>query len=126
MPTDILRPLAWVGSSKKDYIGFPPEVQDDFGHLLYLVQIGTSEVLSAKPLSGGLLRGLGIMEMRSDHDSDTYRVVYLAKFAEVVYVLHAFQKKSTHGIATPQREIEMVRARYGMALEHYRRTVRPR
>jgi phage-related protein len=62
--------------------------------------------------------------LRESDEAGTYRVVYLARFAEVVYVLHAFQKKSTHGIATPQREIELVRLRYGAAVQEYVETYR--
>lgn len=120
MPGEILRPLKWVGSSRKDYVSFPPEVQDLFGHRLLGVQRGEQAIPGVKPLSRGLLQGLGIMEIRGDHDGDTFRVAYVAKFAEVVYVLHAFQKKSTHGIATPQREIELIRSRYEAALQHHR------
>jgi phage-related protein len=119
MPGEILRPVQWIASSKKDYLAFPEEVQQDLGFALYRVQTG-AWWSGAKPLAQGVLRGLGICELRGDHDGDTYRVVYLARFAEVVYVLHAFQKKSTHGIATPQREIALIRSRYDAALEHYR------
>jgi phage-related protein len=124
MPGEILRPVAWIGSSKKDYLELPDEVQRELGFALYQVQTGAWWG-GAKPLAEGVLRGLGICQLRADYDGDTYRVVYLARFAEVVYVLHAFQKKSTHGIATPQREIALVRSRYDQALQHYQETFRP-
>lgn len=108
MPTrnDALRPLKWVGSSRKDYADFPLDVQETFGFELYLAQIGEHPP-SAKPL-----RGLGsVVELVEDHQGDTFRTIYLARFETAVYVLHCFKKKSKSGIATPQHEIELVRAR---------------
>lgn len=96
-------------------------MQDDPGYRLHLVQIGESHIPGAKPLSQGVLKGLGIVELVDDHDKDTYRVVYTTKLAGLVYVLHAFKKKSTHGIATPQHEIDLIRARYEAAVLHYQR-----
>lgn len=58
--------------------------------------------------------------MIDQFDGEAYRAVYTVKFAGVVYVLHAFQKKSKKGIATPQREIDLVKARLKRAMEHYR------
>lgn len=103
---DALRPLKWVGSSRKDYADFPLDVQEAFGFELYLAQIGEYPP-SAKPL-----RGLGgVIELVEDHQGDTFRTMYLARFETAVYVLHCFKKKSKSGIATPQHEIELVRAR---------------
>jgi phage-related protein len=118
MAAEFVRPLRWIAGSKKDYLEFPPQVQHDLGFALYRVQTG-AWWSDARALSKGLLRGLGIWELRENDEAGTYRVVYLARFAEVVYVLHAFQKKSTHGIATPQREIELIRARYDAAIQEY-------
>ena len=56
----------------------------------------------------------------ADHRGDTYRVVYTVRFAERVYVLHVFQKKSKKGIATPKHEIELIKARLKRAESHYR------
>jgi phage-related protein len=73
---------------------------------------------SAKALKG--FGGRGVLEIVDDFDGDTYRAVYTVKFAGVIYVLHAFQKKSKKGIATPQRDIDLVRARLKRAEEHYK------
>ncbi len=54
--------------------------------------------------------GAGVLEMVEDHCGDTYRAVYTVRFATRIYVLHVFQKKSKHGIATPQKELELIRA----------------
>lgn len=61
-----------------------------------------------------------MLEIVAPHDGDTYRAVYTVKFEDAVYVLHAFQKKSTKGIATPQREIDLIRRRLADAEQHYK------
>lgn len=110
-----LRPLIWVGGSHKAFSRFPPEVEDDFGRQLFLVQAGEA-ALGEKLLTKGPLKGLGIRELRVDFDRDTYRVVYTVKLSSGVYVLHAFKKKSKFGISTPVHEIEVVRQRYLVAV----------
>lgn len=57
-------------------------------------------------------KGAKVLRIVEDHDGNTYRVVYTVKFPEVVYVLHCFQKKSKSGIATPKRDVELIRARF--------------
>ena len=73
---------------------------------------------AAKALKG--FGGRGVLEVIDDFDGDTFRAVYTVKFAGVVYVLHAFQKKSRKGIATPQHEIELIKARLKRAEDHYK------
>jgi phage-related protein len=63
--------------------------------------------------------GAGVLEVVEDHQGDTYRAVYTVKFAEVVYALHAFQKKSKKGIKTPKKEIDLIGQRLNKAEEHY-------
>src|SRR5882724_3830674 len=101
------RPLFWVGSSRKDYRDFPPAVQDSFGFELFLAQLGQH------PPSAKLLKGLGsgTIELVEDFDGDTYRAVYTVRFREVVYVLHAFKKKSKRGNRTPQSDINLIKRR---------------
>lgn len=106
-----LRPLLWVGSSRKDYGGFPAPVQDGFGFELYLAQLGEHPP-SAKPLKGF---GSGTVELVGDFDGDTYRAVYAVRFKDAIYVLHAFKKKSRRGIATPKNEIELIKRRLRIA-----------
>src|SRR5436305_1598005 len=93
-----LKHLLWVGSSKKDLKAFPAEVRSAFGFVLYQAQLGLKS-LSAKPLSG--FGGASVLEIVDDFQTDTYRAVYTVKFADAVYVLHAFQKKSKRGTVTP-------------------------
>ena len=102
------KPLGWVGSSRKDLMDFPDAVQAEMGYALYLAQLGDKST-KAKPLKGFL--GAGVLEIVEDYAGDTYRTVYTVRFKEAVYVLHAFQKKSKHGSATPQEEIDLVKER---------------
>ena len=107
-----MKPLVWVGSSKKDLKEFPAEVQDTMGMALRDAQFG-GKSLKAKPLKG--FGGAGVLEIAEDFDGDTYRAIYTVKFDDGIYALHAFQKKSKSGIETPKQEIEKVKARLKMA-----------
>ena len=86
----------------------PDGVQQTFGFALYHAQIG-SLYPTVKPLKG--FGSAGILEIVEDWRGNTYRAVYTVRFAETVYVLHCFQKKSKHGIETPKREMELIRER---------------
>ncbi len=110
-----LRPLEWIASSKSDLKGFPARVRQEIGYSLYHAQVGTKHRL-AKPLRG---LGTGVLEMISDHRGDTFRAVYTVRFRAAVYVLHAFQKKAKRGIATPKREMDVLRRRLKQAEAHY-------
>lgn len=87
------------------------------GYALYQAQVGR-KAPSAKPLAG--FRGAGVLEIVEDHQTDTYRAVYTVKFSEWVYVLHAFQKKSKKGIATPKPDIDLIKRRLKVAEEDYK------
>lgn len=102
----------WIGSSLKDLREFPEDVRQVLGFALYTAQSGGKHI-AAKPLQG--YGGAGVLEVVNDYDGDTYRTVYTVRFTEAVYVLHASQKKSTRGVATPRREIEIVNARLELA-----------
>lgn len=104
--------LVWVASSLSDLRAFPEEVRQAMGFALYLAQTGGKHV-AAKPLRG--YRGAGVVEVVGIHDGDTYRTVYTVHFSDVVYVLHAFQKKSKRGIATPKHDMEIVNTRLELA-----------
>lgn len=103
-----LKDLYWVGSSKDDLDAFPDAVQDVMGYALYLAQAGDKHD-DAKPLKG--FKGGGVLEIVERYDGDAYRAVYTVQFADAVYVLHAFQKKSRQGIATPRPDIELIEKR---------------
>lgn len=101
-----IKPAVFVGSSRKDLRAFPTAVRNEIGQALFEAQLG-DHPRNAKPL-----KGLGrVLEIRDNFEGDTYRAVYTIRFEGVLYVLHAFQKKSTSGIATPQRHIDLIRLR---------------
>jgi len=108
------RELVWVGSSREDLRAFPEEVRLVMGFALYQAQLGGKHV-AAKPLRG--FKGAGVVEVVDDHDGDTFRAVYTVRFADAVYVLHAFQKKSKRGVATPRRDMDLIKDRLRMAQE---------
>ena len=112
-----IKPVFWMGSSRKDLKAFPKAVLSDVGYALFAAQRG-EEYRSVKALKG--FGGRSVLEIVAPHDGDTYRAVYTVKFEDAVYVLHAFQKKSTKGIATPQREIDLIRRRLADAEQHYK------
>ena len=112
LPTPIKR-VEWIGSSKKDLLSFPDEVQHDIGFALTVAQFGGTHD-SAKPWKG---LGPGVMEIVSNHDTNTYRSIYTVNIGNVIYVLHAFQKKSKSGIATPKEDIEVITVRHKRAVE---------
>jgi phage-related protein len=110
------KPVHWIASSRKDLRKFPKPVRTTVGQALFDAQTGKKHP-DAKPLKG--FGGAGVLEVIEDDSGSTYRAVYTVKFAGVVYVLHAFQKKSKAGIKTPAEEIEKVRARLKEAGKHY-------
>lgn len=110
------KPVVWIGSSLDNLKEFPEEVQGEIGYALYLAQTEKKHIL-AKPLKG--FGGAGVLEIVTNFDSDTYRAVYTVKLAGVVYVLHAFQKKSKRGITTPKKDIDLIKERLKKAKQHY-------
>ena len=113
----IKKPVLWIGSSRDDLRAFPGEVRRVMGIALDDAQNG-DEHPRAKALRG--FGGRSVLEIVDDEDGDTYRAVYTVRFAGAIYVLHAFQKKAKKGIATPQHEIAVIKARLKAAEAHYR------
>lgn len=110
------KPVRWIGSSRDDLRAFPEAVRLRVGGALWEAQLGRKAPW-AKPLKG--FGGAGVLEVVDDHDGDTYRAVYTVRLAGVIYVLHAFQKKSKSGVATPRREIALVEQRLKRAEEDH-------
>ena len=122
METGSTKDVVWVASSLDDLKKFPESVRQFMGFAIYQAQYGGKHV-DAKPLKG--YKGSGVLEVVEDFDGDTYRTVYTVRFADAVYVLHAFQKKSKKGIATPRQDIDLIAARMRMAEQiHESRTPR--
>jgi phage-related protein len=105
------RKLVWLVDSLDRLTDFPPTVRQKLGFALYQAQIGQKHE-SAKMLHGFAET---VWQVRADDPSGTYRAVYVAQLGEAVYVLHAFQKKAKSGIATPQRELDLIRQRLQLA-----------
>ena len=109
-----LKPVVWVRSSKDDLKKFPRTAQAHLGFALKVAQSGGKHP-DAKPMKG--FGGASVIEIVEDNDGDTYRAVYTVKFADAIYVLHAFQKKSKSGIATPKQHIRLIEERLRRAKE---------
>jgi phage-related protein len=110
------KPVRWVGNSKDAVSRFPDEVRRRVGGALWDAQIGRKAPY-AKPLKG--FGDAAVLEVVDDYDGDTYPAVYTVRFATCVYVLHAFQKKSKRGIATPKAELDVIDQRLKRAREDY-------
>ena len=112
-----LKPLRWIGSAHDDVKSFPKPVRSDVGQALYAAQKGETDP-SAKPMHG--FGGRSVLEIVAPFDGNTWRTVYTVRFEEAVYVLHAFQKKSKSGIATPKKEVDLIHKRLADAERDYR------
>lgn len=109
---DGMKPLRWIASAKDDLSAMPTEVRRAVGYALFAAQQGE------KHDDAKVLKGFGdaaVLEIIARHDGDTFRAVYTVRFGEMVYVLHVFQKKSKSGIATPKKELELIRKRLKLA-----------
>jgi phage-related protein len=115
-PAAAPKPLFWVGSSLNDLRSFPAEVRQVMGFALWQAQNGGKHV-DAKPLKG--FGGAGVLEVVADDRDGADRGIYTVKFAGAVYVLHAFQKKSTKGIKTPKHIIDLVDKRLKLAAKQH-------
>ena len=108
MNRDAAPAVIWIGSSRKDLKTFPKPVRRDIGQALYAAQRGETYA-SVKALKG--FAGRSVLQIVAPYHTDTYRTVYTVRFANVIYVLHAFQKKSKKGMRTPRKEIDLIKQR---------------
>jgi phage-related protein len=104
----LLKPVIWVGSSRKEFRKFPDPVKDRMGYALFVAQQGSKNA-NAEPLKG--YGSAGVVEIVNDYRGDTFRAIYTVRLAGVVFMLHAFQKKSKTGRATPKAEIDLINRR---------------
>jgi len=109
----VMRPIVWLGNSKRNIQAFPTEAQKLIGDELQLMQFGGMPK-DAKPFKG---IGSGVFEIALRHDGEAYRVVLAVQLGARIYVLHAFQKKSKKGIATPKQDVDLIKQRYKEAKE---------
>jgi phage-related protein len=110
------RPISWIKAARKDFERFPEEAQSICHAALTVVSEGGKPDI-AKPLAG---LGSGLMEIALPHRGEAFRLVYGVQIGEEIWVIHAFQKKSTRGIETPKHEIELVKDRLKKLKERLR------
>jgi phage-related protein len=106
-----IKPAVFVGSSRRDLQAFSATARREIGQALFEAQLGDHPA-GAKPLKGF---GSGVLEIRKNVDGGAFRAVYTVRFEGVLYVLHAFQKKSTKGIATPKLHLDLIKQRLRQA-----------
>lgn len=102
-----MKNVIWIGDSRKQVRSFPKTVKKKVGDALISAQSGDKHP-RAKPLRA---LGSGVWEIVALYDTNTYRAVYAVNIGENIYVLHAFQKKSSHGIRTPKHVINLIKQR---------------
>ncbi|UNE53899.1 type II toxin-antitoxin system RelE/ParE family toxin [Bartonella machadoae] len=107
-----MKRIIWLGSSLKDIKSLPDVIQQSIGYALYLAQNGK------RGENVKVLKGFGsanVLEIIERDIQGTYRAVYTIRYEKAIYVLHCFQKKSTHGIATPKPDINLIKERLKLA-----------
>ena len=105
--THTTRPISWIKAARKDFEQFPPQVQTEaLGALTVAAEGGKAD--NVKPLKGF---DSGVLEIVLKHRGDAFRVIYAVQIGTDIWVVHAFQKKSTQGIKTPKREIDLAHER---------------
>jgi len=102
-----MKKISWIKAALKDFREFPPVVQERMKDALAIASMGQKADI-AKPMKG---LGSGVYEIAVSYRSDAYRAIYAVQIDDDIWVVHVFQKKSTKGIATPQREIELIKSR---------------
>ena len=101
------RPISWIKAALKEFETFTHGARSIcLAALTLAAEGGTSDI--AKPMQG---MGAGTFEIALAFRGDAYRVVYAVQLADEIWVVHAFQKKSTRGIKTPTRQIELIKDR---------------
>lgn len=112
----VMRAVSWIKAARKAFLDFPIPVQDRIASALSIAAAGAKADV-AKPLKGF---EDGVFEIAIPHRGDAFRAVYALRLGEDLWVVHAFQKKSTRGISTPRHEIELVHTRIRLLKEHLR------
>lgn len=102
-----MRVISWIKAAQKEFDSFPLEAKQKFVRALKIAAEGETADL-AKPMKG---LGSGVFEIAFQHHTDAYRVVYAVQIGEDLWVIHAFQKKAKKGIATPKKEIDLIKGR---------------
>src|SRR5215813_5918635 len=103
----LMRPLIWLGDTRRNIQAFPKGAQKLIGDELQLIQFGGMP-RDAKPFKGV---GSGVFEIAIRYSTGAYRTVVAVQLGKKIYVLHAFQKKSRQGIATAKHDVELIKQR---------------
>jgi len=111
-----MREISWIKAALKDFRDFPASVQERMKDAFSIASQGQKSDI-AKPMKG---LGSGVYEIAMAYRSDSYRAIYVVQMGEDIWVIHAFQKKSTKGIATPQKEIDLIKNRLKQLKEFLR------
>ena len=101
------RPVSWIKAALKDFDAFPEGARSSFLTALTMAAEGGKADI-AKPMHG---LGSGVFEIALAVRGDAFRIVYAVQFADEIWVIHAFQKKSKQGMKTPKQEIDLVKER---------------
>ena len=109
----VLRPVVWLGDSKKSIRAFPTGAQKVIGDELQLIQFGGMPK-NAKPFKGV---GSGVIEIALAFERNAYRTVLAVQLGDNIYIFRAFQKKAKSGIKTPQKDVDLIKRRYKEAKE---------
>jgi phage-related protein len=105
--TQKTRPISWIRAALKEFETFPEGARlICLAALTIAAEGGKTDIV--KPMQG---MGSGVLEIALPFRGNAFRVVYAVQLAEEIWVIHAFQKKSTQGIKTPQREIDLIKDR---------------
>jgi phage-related protein len=113
LESPVMRPVVWLGNSRRKIRAFPPDARRIIGGEPQLMQYGGMPK-DAKPLKG---IGSGVFEIAIRQDGEAYRTAVAVQLGRNIYVLHAFQKKSRKGIATPKQDVDLIKQRYKEARE---------
>ena len=105
--TRTTRSISWIGAARKAFDGFPEGAQSICLSALTIAAEGGKAGI-AKPMKG---LGSGVLEIALPHRGNAFRVVYAVQLGTDLWVVHAFQKKSTQGIKTPKHEIDLIKDR---------------
>ena len=101
------RPISWIRAAQREFEKFPEGARSiRLAALTIAAEGGKADIV--KPVHG---MGSGLFEVALRYSGDAFRVVYGVQFGAEIWVIHAFQKKSTQGVNTPQREVDLIRER---------------
>lgn len=101
------REIAWIKAARKAFEAFPNGAQERLATALTIAAEGRKADI-AKPMKG---LGPGVFEIALAYRSDAYRVVYAVQLDGAIWIAHAFQKKSTQGIKTAKKDVDLIRER---------------